>query len=202
MGVIFWWLQWAPRSSPEVAAGRMPAVLPNGVSGGREPITGNPAALYYARAYQQGAWDDIIAMTCWMQQRLLRVHVQSGNAAAREEERGRLRNRLREWRVEENRLRPEGVEDQYVFTRQAVLEPAGVDAGHLYLEQPAEDRTWIRVTYPTRDQALRNDTGSPIRSLRVGVNVSPDGFVLKANVIGNLDIDRESIWCDWDEAGG
>ena len=203
-GVMFWWFQWAPRGSPEVAAVPVPAetILPAGVSEAREPIMGNPTALHYARAYQEEAWDDVIAMTCWMQQRLLRVHVQSGSSAAREEEHRRLCDRLREWRIEDNRLRPEGVEDRYVFAREAMLEPVGVDAGHLNLERPVQDRTWIRVTYPTRNQAPRNDAGSPIRSLQVGVNVSPDGLVLKANVIGNLDINRESIWCDWDEPDG
>jgi hypothetical protein len=56
----------------------------------------------------------------------------------------------------------------------------------------------MRVTYPSRRGALRDGKGIPIRSITVGVNVSTEGLALKANVIGNLDIDWESISYDWD----
>jgi hypothetical protein len=160
-------------------------------------VAGNPAALRYAAAFQQDAWDDVVAVTCWMQQRLVRVQIETGSTAARDEARARLRERISDRRVEGNLLRPEGVEDQYVFVSGATVEPIGLDTGRAGLEQPTKDRTWMRVTYPSRRGALRDDKGIPIRSITIGVNVSTEGFALKANVIGNLDIDWESISYDW-----
>jgi hypothetical protein len=49
---------------------------------------------------------------------------------------------------------------------------------------------------------LRNQSGIPIRALRVGVNVSTDDCVPKAGVTGNLDIDRKSISHEWDKDEG
>ena len=205
-GVGFWWLT-SPPSEPGAPVGRTKAegAAANDAGSGPMPgqggVSGNGAALRYATSFQQGAWDDIVNMTCWMQQRLLRVQIETGITAARDEARGRLRDRIGDRRVEGNQLRPEGVEDQYVFVNGATLEPIGLDPGRRGLEQPTKDRTWIRVTYPSRRGALRDDKGIPIRCVTVGVNVSSEGLVLKANVIGNLDIDWESISYDWEDRG-
>jgi len=53
------------------------------------------------------------------------------------------------------------------------------------------------VSYPAPTQSLKDENGTPIKWLRVGVNVSADGYVLKAGVIGNLEIDFESISYNW-----
>jgi len=195
-GVGFWRLIW-PRG-PEAPGAYATKAAP---ADGTQPATasGNAAALRYGAAFQQGAWDDIIGMTAWMQQRLLRVQIESGNATARDAARVKLRERVSDRRVEGNRLRAEGVEDQYVFVAGATLEPAGMDAGRPGLEAVTQDRTWIRVIYPSRTEALRDGKGIPIRSIVVGVNMSPEGSVLKANVAGNLDIDWESISYDWEK---
>ena len=190
-GLVFWW-RIAP---PETEA---PAAQAGKAAPGRSEAIGNAAALRYGAAFQQGAWDDIVAMTCWMQQRLQRVQIETGNAARREAVRAELRERVSDRRVEGNRLRAEGVEDQYVFAPGALLEPLQVDSGRRGLEAPTQERTWIRVTYPSRREALCDGKGIPIRSIVVGVNVSPEGAVLKANVIGNLDIDWQSISYDWE----
>ena len=207
-GVGFW--LWTAPSKSESGMGaaprpeKAPMLTSNPASSVSEsgPVAGNPVALRYAAAFQQGAWDEIVDMTCWMRQRLMRVQLETGSAAARQEAHAALVKRVSDRKVEGNRLRPEGIEDQYVFAGDAKIEPAGLDGGHPSLEQPTKDRTWIRVTYCSRRTALRDDKGIPIRSIIAGINVSTGDLVLKANVIGNLDIDRRSISYDWETAGG
>jgi hypothetical protein len=70
------------------------------------------------------------------------------------------------------------------------------------LSKPVQERVWLLVTYPAADRALCDETGKAIRSIRVGVNVSPDSYVVKAGVVGNLDIDRDSISYWADDQGG
>lgn len=197
-GLFFWRL--IPSRGPEAPGAQAAHATP--AASGSAGVAGNAAALRYGAAFQQGAWDDIVGMTCWMQQRLLRVQIEAGETASRDAVRGQLRERVSDRRVEGNRLRAEGVEDQYVFAAGATLEPIGADAGRDNLESATRDRTWIRVTYPSRREALRDGKGIPIRSIVVGVNVSPEGLVLKANVVGNLDINWESISYDWDRQSG
>ena len=216
-GLAFWWLSGSTglrqragpaalevppnaRTALGAAAAADPAageISPDaGVAIGHA-ATGDPAALRYVAAFQKAKWDDVIDVTCWMQERLLRVQMEHADPSARESARARLRERLDTRSLEENQLRAEGVEDQYVFTPDAVVVTVAVDEGQTKLERAVKSRTWFRVTYPARNRALRDDKGIPIRSVTVGVNVSADGFVLKSNVIGNLDIDWDSISSDW-----
>ena len=196
-GLGFWWWTLPPSGPVAGAAQTKSDASGRGTAPAEGSVAWNPAAVRYAAAFQQDAWDDIVTMTCWMQQRLVRVQIETGSTAARDEARARLRERISDRRVEGNLLRPEGVEDQYVFVSGATVEPIGFDPGRTGLEQPTKDRTWMRVTYPSRRGALRDDKGIPIRSITVGVDVSTEGLALKANVIGNLDIDWESISYDW-----
>ena len=159
-------------------------------------------ALRYATAVQQGNCHEIMRQTLWMNERLERVRLESGEEAV-EEVRAQLCERIQNRSVESNVLRREGVEDQYVFAPGAKLEIVQLDDGAPDLERPVKERTWIRVTYPYRERALRDMDGAPIRALTVGVNVSRDGYVLKAGVIGNLEIDRTTLSYNWDgEEGG
>lgn len=89
------------------------------------------------------------------------------------------------------------MEDPYVFSPGAKIDYDTIDAGRDDLDGKVARRTWLVVTYPSKDKALLDSDGVPIHSLRVGINVSTDGYVLKGNVIGNLDIDWESIMYDW-----
>jgi hypothetical protein len=185
-GFAFWW-SIVPRESAQDAHGVFG--LTNGV--------GNPVATRYASAFQRDAWDEIIDATGWMRQRLTHIRIETGDAAAEVEARNQLKARLGDRRVEGNRLRAEGIEEQYVFTKTARLETVGLDSGRSGLELATQDRTWIRVTYPFKKEAVRDERGMPIRSLTVGLNVSPDGLVLKANLIGNMDIDWMTVSYDW-----
>lgn len=153
-------------------------------------------AWQYARAYQEGNWTRVVALTLWMQDRLSFVATSEGQEkvpAARDALIAQVSTRG----IADNYLRDTGVEDQYVFTPGSRLVYMTVDEGRDDLAAAVASRTWFKVTFPARSKALLDREGIPIRSVRVGVNVSAGGLVLKAGVVGNLDIDWDSIAYDW-----
>lgn len=154
------------------------------------------SAWRYAVACRDGNWTEVLALTEWVRERLAFVERSEG-ASALAAEQERLIQELGTRTVEDNRLSDEGVEDQYVFSPGAKIEYDSVDNGRDDLDGATARRTWLKVVYPAREKALLDRDGVPIRSIVVGINVSPDGHVLKANVFGNLDIDWSSIKYDW-----
>ena len=153
--------------------------------------------MRYAKAVQDGACDIIIPHTDWMRERLKTALAAGAGGEENDKIRGELCDKMQNRPSEGNQLRKEGVEDQYVFAPGATFEWVRADAGRTDLDTPVKRRTWIRVTFPKRSRALTDRTGRPIHSIVVGVNVSADDCVLKANVIGNLEIDTGSIKFDW-----
>lgn len=150
-------------------------------------------ALRYAWAFQEGDWDYIIDHTSWIQERLRYEQARTGDEAAAQTTRLDIARKLGDRSEPGNRLRDTGVEDQYVFRPEAALEVVGRDAGRDDLDRPAAERVWFRVTFPSASNALYDAAGLAIRTITVGVNVSPEGYILKANVDGNLDMDWDSI---------
>lgn len=160
------------------------------------PMDAETALAYrYATAVQEGRCEDIVALTWWMQERLARVASDSPGGEAGEAE--RLCRLMTERRVERNRLTPEGVGDEYVFCPGATITAYGHDPGQSGLAKATSRRIWLKVTYPSPERALLDESGRPLRSIVAGVNLSADGYVLKANVSGNLDIDRNSADTNW-----
>ncbi|HOF41357.1 MAG TPA: hypothetical protein PLD73_14895 [Candidatus Hydrogenedentes bacterium] len=158
-------------------------------------------AARYALAYQENRADDVIRMTHWMQECLKRVQRGSDDPNALAAMYEQLRRSILYRTLEGNRLRPEGVEDKYIFAPGTHIELLAGDnredcAGD-ELSCPVRERTWLYVTYPDAAGALRDEEGRPIRSIVVGVAVSPDGQIVKAGVLGNVEIDRERIALDW-----
>ncbi|MCC6143901.1 MAG: hypothetical protein IT368_08845 [Candidatus Hydrogenedentes bacterium] len=176
---------------------REPAALPAVPAG---EAADNPG-WKYARAMQAGDWDYVIDHTLWMQERLSLVQVQGGPDATVAEARADLLEGVSTRPPAQNLLREAGVEDQYVFHPEAELTLLSVDAGREDLETPAAGRAWIEVQYPDRMSALLDEGGLPIRRLTVGVNYTAEGAVLKAGIVGNLEIDWESVRLDWDDQG-
>lgn len=113
------------------------------------------------------------------------------------QERERLIAQVSTRRITDNQLRDGGAEDQYFFTPGAQLDFILDDNGRDDLAAEVARRTWFNVIFPNREKALLDREGIPIHSIYVGVNVSLNGYVLKAGVIGNLDIDWDSIKYDW-----
>lgn len=155
-------------------------------------------AMEYAHALQAGDWDRAVEMTLWMQERLEQIRIETGSEEAMEAARLELITRLSDRSIADNVVLPEGIEDQYVFVPGAELEVLETDEGWEDLERPAASRLWLRVTYPSRVRAPRDSTNLPIRSMVVGINVDKDGQVLKAAIIGNLDIELDAISYAWD----
>ncbi len=159
-------------------------------------------AWRYALAVRDNNCAEVIRMTLWMNERLDRVRAAHGDSERLEAAREALCRRITRRVIEGNQLTAEGVEDPYIFAPGVELNLVGVDGGAAGLERPVAERSWIRVTYPNRRRALRDQEGQPIRSIVVGVNVSQDGYVLKAGFIGNLDVDRDSIHYVWPRPEG
>lgn len=136
-------------------------------------------------------------MTAWMRDRVKAVLLEDQEPGAQARVREELCDRM-QWRTTEgNQLRLEGVEDQYVFAPGTRLDLLRADTGRSDLDAPVRKRYWIRVTFPVPSRALADSQGRPIRSLAAGVNISRDDTVLKANVVGNLEMDFSSFLYDW-----
>jgi len=153
------------------------------------------AARRYVAAMQEGNCDDAIALTLWMRERLEQVNLEEPERVT--EIRETLCRSLNDRRLEGNRLTEEGMEDQYVLPPGAEIAYIRSDAGRTDLERAAAARVWAKVTYPRRERAPLDLAGAPIRSLVVGINTTSDAYILKAAVVGNLEIDWESIDIDW-----
>ena len=160
-------------------------------SGGFQPVVA--AAKDYAELMRTGQYQQALLKVAWVEDRLARVRAERGDAAAENEALAGLVGELT--RVDRSNavLRSEGIEDQYIFPARAQIEVAGADAGRGGLERKTSGRAWLRVTYPEPGLAPRDEGGRAIRSLTVGLNLSDDQKVLKAEIIGNLEIDRFSI---------
>lgn len=161
------------------------------------------AALRYARALQDGFCEEVIRSTAWMADRMHRVAIESAGQEAIDGEWDTLCAKAMERPVEGNVIRPEGIEDQYLFAPGATFEVMGMDDGRDDLNRPVVRRVWLRVTFPRRQTAplAQPDDGPKmlaVRAVTVGVNLSRDDqLVVKAGVMGNLDIDMSSLSFDW-----
>lgn len=195
VGALGGWGMWywgppimSAQPRPPAQAAPMMAVIEAAPSG---PAV--EAALRYADAVALADCPDVIARTQWMQDRLAYVQRTEGtpeaDAAAREDFCRRMSVRS----TEGNQLSLEGVGDQYLFRPGGQWTPFAVEPGSPGLEKPAQARVWFRVQFPDVVRALRDAAGHPIRSLDAAVHLSADGFVLKAGVEGNLEIDWDSL---------
>ena len=113
------------------------------------------------------------------------------------EARRELCRRLTDRRLENAQFGPSGVEDRYIFMPGADVEVIGVEGGRDDLSRNTEECVVFQVTYPAPERALRDEQGQPIRSLKTRVWVSREGFVLKAGVLGDAEVDPASFQYDW-----
>jgi hypothetical protein len=161
------------------------------------------AALRYARALQDGFCEEVIRSTAWMADRMHRVAIESAGQDAMDSEWDALCDKAMERSIEGNVIRPEGIEDQYIFAPGVAFEVMGMDAGRDDLNRRVAKRVWIRATFPRRQTAplAQTDESSrmvAVRAVTVGVNLSQENqLVVKAGVVGNLDIDTSSFSFDW-----
>jgi hypothetical protein len=200
-GLAAWWCVSSSLSERPIIPVRVTArILPAGdaateLQAGESIYVESPATRY-AQALQENNFDAVIDMTWWMHERLRFSETSLTPPQSLAGVRGELAAGLRRT-IEGNRLRPEGIEDQYIFAPGVELDVVAADAGRNDLVKPAAERVWFRVTYPFAARAPRDEAGRPIRSLVAGVNVSQDGWILKAGVLGNLEIDWDWVSVDW-----
>lgn len=180
------------------AAGKTPTADSEGIVN-RNPTStvalDGDVSLRYATALQENNCETVIDLTWWMQERLAQVGRETPSEL--KAERDRLCRIVTERLTERNRLTPEGVGDQYVFSPGSEVEAWAQDEGRDDLEKTVSHRIWLRVTYPSPTRALLDEKGRPLHSVIAGVNISPDGYILKANIEGNLDFDWQSFSYDW-----
>ena len=202
-GVLFGWTRLSePLVSAEKAGGGPEEAVP-----AEDPDVA--VALRYARALQDGFCEEIVRRTAWMDDRMQRVALESSGEDAMETAWDNLCVKALDRAVEGNVLLPEGIEDWYIFAPGASFEIAGVDAGRDDLDRAVAKRVWIRVTFSRQQTAplARAEEGEEmmaVRAVTVGINISREGrLVVKAGVVGNLDIDVSSLSFDWaSERGG
>jgi hypothetical protein len=191
------------KADPGLVAGDRAAPGPGRDDASPAVPTGRPhaaeaeVALRYVRAVADSDAETVIDLTQWMQERLQRVRAGAGDSGAAAAARVRLVRSIQERRTERNHLRPEGMEDTYVFAPGADFEVVDDDEGPKGLARPVARRVWVRVRYPRAADAPHDAAGRPISELVAGVSVSDGGRVLKASIVGNAEIDRESIRHDW-----
>lgn len=159
----------------------------------RDIAPSDSIAMRYALSVQKGMSSDVVDMTWWMEERLRKVF----DSGERERTRAKLREKVLKREEGGNLIRAEGIEDKYIFVPGAGIEVKITDEGLEDLEKEVWQRSWLEVTYSNAATAPRGESENPIRSLVVGVNVSEDGYILKAGVIGNLEIDMSSLSYDW-----
>ena len=168
-----------------------------------KPIDGGNATAF-AKAFQSNDCDEVIRLTAWMADRLRRVALESSDRKSVAETRKKLCEKILARPYEDNVLRKEGIEDQFVFAPGSVLEVLSKDSGRGDLGTPVAERVWIRVTYPRRETAPlapvapRSPDMKPVHQWVVGINLARENaLVLKAAVEGNLEIKRDSASFDW-----
>lgn len=158
-------------------------------------------ALRYIEAVQASDWDTVITMTQWMQERIALAAEESGESG----EKAAQADLAKSLKAEQNalaQLQLQGVEDTGVLKPSAEVKYLTSDAGLQDLARPVQRRDWFRITYPLKSQTLLDDKGLPLRAVTVGINISVDGKVLKSSVIGNMEIDMETLSADWDKTTG
>ena len=154
-------------------------------------------AQRYVTAVQNGVCSRVIELTWWMQERLAYVRENTDAPVDDGETLNELCESITSQRSQSVRLRAEGIEDPNVFVQMAEVRMIRLDEGRSDLAKPVRNRVWLRVKYPVPTGAVADQDGNPIKSMVVGMNVSTDGYVLKAGLIGNLEIDFDSISYDW-----
>jgi hypothetical protein len=159
-----------------------------------QPLTTAQQAVVtaYIEAVQEADCETVAAMTQWIRERLDYVGTTTGEPSAVEHAKDKLCDELQERPVEGNLVGPEGIEDKYVFPPGAEVTVVGRDTGRRDLQSPVAYRAWMRVGYPVDRYAPRDEAGRPIRAMTVGLTIAPDGAVVKAGILGNVEVAYDS----------
>ena len=153
--------------------------------------------MKYTRAFQDSNCTEVIAHVPWMREHLAHTAMETGDTAARAQAKEKLCAKILRRGPEGNQIQFEGIEDAYLFCPGASISVSGTDEGRHDLEAPVHERVWLDIVYPSRAMAPMSPSGEPVHRLRAGLNLSTEGQILKASVLGNVEIDFDSIDTDW-----
>lgn len=152
--------------------------------------TEDKVASNYIEALQHDRCEEVIGLTWWMKERLDYVTSRGEDIATAKSD---LCTLALERRSDEAMITSEGIHDKYIFPPGAIARPLRSDAGLDYLAKPVSYRLWFEVSYEGVELPPRGSEGRPITKMRVGLNVSDDGYILKAGVLGTAEVNEDSI---------
>lgn len=151
----------------------------------------------YVTAYQRHDCGELARTTLWIQDRLRNINSETEDTDVRADMSSVLCGQLFVWTDSNNQISIFGIDDQYLIPTTVTFRIEGADSGRTDLEEPVRERVWCQFTYSDPGMAPKSENGDPIHSLRAGVNVSMSGLVLKGSVIGNWELDNNSISLQW-----
>lgn len=165
-----------------------------------DPLSNLPAARAefqeiaerYIAGIRDGNCAQVIDLTWWMQERLRR-NAESATPQPSQVVRDELCASIQRDDPDGFKLSVEGIDDQYVLTPGIEYTIIGADEGAANLAKLPAERVWAEIRYRADESTPRDENDRAIRVLRVGINISADGYVLKAGIRGNLDIDVPSV---------
>lgn len=157
--------------------------------------------IVYIRAYQNDDWEKIVELTLWIRERLNKVYEETRSNEKVEEVKNSIVKEISNRDINLNYLKKNGVEDQYLFIRDAKVTPIAWDSKGNFEDERIKEKVWFLIEYSKPSLALRNEKQLPIKSLVVALSINNDGFIVKSSIIGNAEIIWDSITL-WETSKG
>ncbi|MCX8063983.1 MAG: hypothetical protein N3G21_02285 [Candidatus Hydrogenedentes bacterium] len=149
--------------------------------------------IIYIKAYQNDDWEKVVEQTLWIRERLRTVWEETKSYEKLEEVKRSIINEISNRDVNFNCLKKNGVEDKYLFTKDAKVLPIAWEKEADFHDPRVKEKVWFSIEYLKPSLALRNEKQFPIKSLVVALCVNSDGYIVKSSIIGNAEIVLDSI---------
>ncbi len=153
----------------------------------------NHPAWVYIKAYQNDNWEKVIEKTLWIRERLKIISEETKSKEKVEEVKNNIVKEISKRDINFNYIKKNGIEDQYLFTKDARITPIAWDKKGPFDDVRVKEKVWFLVEYSKPSTALRNEKQLPIKSLIVVLSINDEGCIVKSSIIGNTEIIRESI---------
>lgn len=162
-----------------------------------EPGPEAQEAMAYVEAAIDCDCDGIIDRTEWMRARLDRLNESGASPDDIAADRASLCEDFCERDESGYEVVDEGVDDPYLFFPGVEYKFIGQDEGRDDLAVPVASRAWIALRFPSPTRCLKNPDGRAISGVTVGLNMTAEGLVAKAGVLGNTEIQWDSVRYSW-----
>lgn len=154
------------------------------------------AATEYVDAVIEGNCERVVQRTEWLQARKKSL-LDAGKPEAFAAEQARFCEGFFSRDAAGFAFAAEGIDDPYLFFPDVKYAVVGQDSGRPDLGVPVASRVWLEVSFPSPTRCLTDSDGRAISGLTVGLNLTPDGLIAKASVVGNAEIQWESLRYSW-----